>query len=141
MDNQCLLKIDDFYFSSIEFKNKRILGETKIGFIFDIKTNNIEDKIEKIVTTEVTSEDRGLFLKIVTVGKFHLEGAEEAEIEKHILKYNTISIMMPYIRSQVSLITTQPGLNQPFMIPPLNIIQLVDSLEAKTTKDIPGGTD
>ena len=39
-----------------------------------------------------------------------------------------ISIIFPFIRSQVSLLTTQPGIT-PIMIPPINLNSLIDSEE------------
>ena len=47
---------------------------------------------------------------------------------ERILKANTVAIMFPYIRSQISLLTTQPGLH-PVMLPPMNINALLDSTE------------
>lgn len=39
-----------------------------------------------------------------------------------------MAIMFPYIRSQISLLTTQPGLH-PGQLPPMNINALLDSTE------------
>lgn len=42
-----------------------------------------------------------------------------------MLEKNTLAIMFPYIRSYVSIITTQPGMN-PIVLPAMNIIALVN---------------
>ena len=43
---------------------------------------------------------------------------------EHLIKANTIAIIFPFIRSQVSLLTTQPGM-MPVIIPPININALI----------------
>ena len=39
---------------------------------------------------------------------------------------NTVAILFPYIRSQISLMTTQPGMH-PIIIPPMNIVSLINT--------------
>jgi cysteine sulfinate desulfinase/cysteine desulfurase-like protein len=45
--------------------------------------------------------------------------AETYEKEESIIKTNTVAIMFPFIRSQVTLLTTQPGMT-PIVLPPIN---------------------
>ena len=40
-------------------------------------------------------------------------------MEENIVKTNTVAIMFPFIRSQVTLLTTQPGMT-PIVLPPIN---------------------
>ena len=47
------------------------------------------------------------------------------EFAKEILLKNTVAIMLPFIRSQVSLLTTQPGM-KPIMLQPMDVNQLFD---------------
>ena len=42
-----------------------------------------------------------------------------------MLEKNTLAIMFPYLRSYISIITTQPGMN-PIVLPAMNIIALVN---------------
>ena len=42
-----------------------------------------------------------------------------------IIEKNTIAIMFPYIRSYISMITTQPGMN-PIVLPQMNIAAMVN---------------
>lgn len=45
--------------------------------------------------------------------------ADEYSKEEDIIKDNTVAIMFPFIRSQVTLLTTQPGM-MPIVLPPIN---------------------
>lgn len=90
----------------------------------DLQKNikKIEDHaydVELILT--VTKED--LKLLVVANAKFSYE-ADDYSKEESIINANTIAIMFPFIRSQVSLLTTQPGMS-PIMLPPINTAKLI----------------
>lgn len=59
-------------------------------------------------------------LLVVVITKAHFVYEEETyEKEESIIKTNTVAIMFPFIRSQVTLLTTQPGMT-PIVLPPIN---------------------
>lgn len=59
-------------------------------------------------------------LSVSVIAKAHFEYvAESYEMEENIVKTNTVAIMFPFIRSQVTLLTTQPGMT-PIVLPPIN---------------------
>ena len=75
-------------------------------------------------------------LNLETVAFFKLDNQGEKIAEKtaeQILKKNTVAIMFPFIRSQISLLTTQPGLI-PIVMPPININALVDDMQEPKEK-------
>ena len=43
-----------------------------------------------------------------------------------LVKANTVAIIFPFIRSQISLLTTQPGM-KPIIMPPININSIIQS--------------
>lgn len=45
--------------------------------------------------------------------------------EKTLINANTVAIMFPFIRSQVSLMTTQPGMS-PIVLPPINTAKFME---------------
>lgn len=45
--------------------------------------------------------------------------SNDFENEEAIINTNTIAIMFPFIRSQVTLLTSQPGM-APIVLPPIN---------------------
>ena len=75
------------------------------------------------------------YLSIVACGVFGiddnlLQGADK----EYILKRNTVAIIFPYIRSQITLLTAQPGMNA-IVLPPININALLDDLDKKDIKE------
>lgn len=45
-----------------------------------------------------------------------------------IIRENTVSIMMPYIRSELTLLTSQPGV-EAVVLPPFNIRKMLSDQE------------
>ncbi len=122
------LKIVDLYFSKFNFENKRILGTTRIKTSCNIQHFGDEDHNQVVVITMlITTENNSLNLSVELTGKFKLDNSHELseELSKEILLKNTVAIMMPYIRSQISLLTTQPGI-PPIMLPLIDVNQLLD---------------
>ena len=111
------LRMNNLYFSSCSVERACIVenGECKA----DLQRN-----ITKIAEHEYDVELKLLVqksdLSVSIVAKAHFEyEADEYGMEEDIVKTNTVAIMFPYIRSQVTLLTTQPGMT-PIVLPPIN---------------------
>ena len=75
---------------------------------------------EILLETTVSDADEKLYVYVKGRAIF----ATQQE-NRDILEKNTIAIMFPYIRSYISLITTQPGMN-PIVLPAMNIIAMLN---------------
>lgn len=124
-----VLKLLDLRFVSFNYEN---LGnkkgfETELNIEYDInfvidKTNN--DKVKIDFKVKIVSKDELLSLNLDTIGEFQIDSKNiEPSVKEFVLKRNTIAIMFPFIRSQISLLTTQPGL-QPIMLQPIDVNKL-----------------
>ena len=49
----------------------------------------------------------------------------EGDANDTIISQNTAAILMPYLRSEISLLTAQPSM-EPVVIPPLNIAAMIE---------------
>ena len=93
-------------------------------------------KLKVQVSTKITDNEEKLELNLDTVAFFKLNNQGEKISEQtaeQILKKNTVAIMFPFIRSQVSILTTQPGMI-PIVMPPININALVDDMQEPKEK-------
>lgn len=123
----CKLQMLDLYFSKFSFEQERGKDNAEYSSSFNIEysVNSQDDsKIRVIIDTSVQSKDNGIVLTLETVGLFRIEKTDKENYEQ-LIKANTVAIMFPYIRSQVSLLTTQPGI-QPIMIPAMNINAFIE---------------
>lgn len=127
---ECKLRMLDLYFSKFDFIQERGHSSTEYNSSFQIEysvSNKDSSKIRVTIDTLVSSKEEGLSLNLRTVGLFEVEKTDiEKDVYEQLIRANTVAIMFPYIRSQVSLLTTQPGI-QPIMIPPMNINALLES--------------
>lgn len=100
---------------SVKRTKNTINGELKA----DLQKNIIEAGAHTYdVELKLTIEGEGFSLLVVTAAQFVYE-AEKYDKEESIVNNNTVAIMFPFVRSQVSLLTTQPGMS-PIVLPPIN---------------------
>lgn len=120
------LKIVDFYFSEVEFRNSRLFGDSSVKISYAVDNKKMEDgNIRVEFTTKVIGEGQGIFLQLKAVGIFDVTTIADAENKEFIEKIATVTAMIPYIRSQVTLLTTQPGISQ-LILPPIDVYKLID---------------
>lgn len=82
---------------------------------------------EVLLETTVSDEDEKVFVNVKGRAIFSTQ-----QENMNILEKNTIAIMFPYIRSYISIITTQPGMN-PIVLPAMNIVAMVNDQKNKIT--------
>ncbi len=130
-NTECKIQMLDLYFSKYSFsqeRNKKIEEEYSTSFNINYAENNDDDsKIKVTIDTSVSDKGGELALELQAVGIFNIEKENtEKSIYEHLVQVNTVAIMFPFIRSQISLLTTQPGI-KPIMLPPINLNALIDS--------------
>lgn len=118
------LRMDTLYFSKLSFIRTGF-GEGTNPLSCDFK--GILDKNETGLSCEVTLEFIGkkedvFDINIILVAVFSFADSQLFSDKQKcdLLEKNTISIMMPYLRSQISLMTTHPGIDC-VVLPPFNV--------------------
>lgn len=121
------LRLDYLYFSEINCSRQQLIKKAKLNVNYDVDRKiNGNEAIVKIVTN-IKSHNDEISLSLTTIGKFtliDLENVYDDSIKKEMLNLNTVAIIMPYIRSQVSIITTQPDLT-PILLQPVDVTLLM----------------
>lgn len=126
-----ILRMEDIYFPNFNFRfNKENNKNIELDINYNINVENTEDAKTKVtIETIITNKDDLLSLDIVCIGIFSLDdnydNIFDEKMKEDILHLNTISIMFPYIRSQIALITTQPGLNT-IQLPIIDVNKLLN---------------
>lgn len=124
----CKIQMLDLYFSRYSFNHIRGKEDVEYNTSFKIEyaINSGDDtKIKVTIDTIITNSSETIELNLQTVGIFQIEKNDiDDETYEHLVKANTVAIVFPFIRSQVSLLTTQPGM-MPIIIPPININALI----------------
>ncbi|CDE45976.1 uncharacterized protein BN648_00313 [Clostridium sp. CAG:411] len=106
--------------SSFRKKDEPLDG-LELGVQVERSLNKLSDGLfEVILITTVSDEDEKIYVNVKGRAIFNTK-----QENMDILEKNTIAIMFPYIRSYISIITTQPGMN-PIVLPAMNIMAMVN---------------
>lgn len=120
------LVFDEISFKRIGFKNAEPIKSS-----FQIRYARKEDLNLVTIVFQMIKKDE-YEININMTGYFTLEGEFEPKVEEQIIKLNTVSIMLPYLRAQVSIITSQPD-TEVVVLPILNVESIID--ERNRVKD------
>lgn len=115
------LQMEDLYFVDCSVHREANIEDGALSFNLQKQIEELGDnRFSVTLTLDVSKEADDLTVKVVLRGIFSLNGFEDdPQMAKTMIQTNTVAIMFPFIRSQVSLLTTQPGL-RPIVIPPIN---------------------
>lgn len=77
---------------------------------------------------KMSDDEDSTFLEIVVSGIFEFKADLEPDLKEVIITKNTMAILFPYLRSQVTLLTAQPDI-EPVVLPPININALLQNMD------------
>ena len=114
--------IDKLVFERFSDDICRIEKEEPITFNHQISP--MEKSIFKVTVGILLKSDSKYNIEVQVSGIFEL--TEESIIGKKLLENNAVAILFPYLRSQLTLLTSQPGF-EPVILPVMNINALLDN--------------
>ena len=96
----CMLQMDELYFSSFDFEQSREDSNTEYDVSFHIEyAKNKKDsaKFRVMIRTAVENKTGSVRIRLDTVGIFTIENFElDRDLNERILKANTVAIMFLY---------------------------------------------
>lgn len=124
--NNCALKLNHLIFDKISFRREGFKNSNQLGFSFGFNFETGEEN-RIVVHIRVGGKKEAEYqFEVEASGYFTLSGdTERADI---IARQNAVAIVFPYIRSQITLLTSQPEVD-PVILPPLNIASMVQEAE------------
>lgn len=113
------LQLQTLYVDSYNFKFLGSpKGEVEVNVNFNVEDTFADDILTISLSSYIMARDR-FELNVTLVGQFVLDAGM---VDK--LKANAVAVMFPYLRSQVTLLTTQPNIF-PIVLPTININKLL----------------
>lgn len=111
------LQMKNFYFSNCSFIRGAIVEDGEFNMNLQKEISSIGNHEYRVVLiTSVEKED--MKLELIAQADFLYE-SDDYSREEAIINANTVAIMFPFIRSQVTLLTSQPGMT-PIVLPAIN---------------------
>lgn len=121
-DVKSILELKEIYVKNFNFvRVKQSDDGTKTRFQFEKNIDKSSENtffvslIAKIYTSEYE-------LELTIVGEFAVDDFESNEI---LIYKNSLAILFPYLRSELTILTTHPNMN-PIILPPININAFFD---------------
>lgn len=118
----CILKLKALMFDTISFKRIGAKNENKLNFDLSVNigTNINDDNMKRVSVKIVGNKQDEYTFEVQASGFFYYEG----DANDAIVQQNAVAIVMPYIRSEISLLTAQPEVDS-VVLPPFNIVELL----------------
>lgn len=77
---------------------------------------------------EMSSESEDAKLQVKVSGIFSIETLIDEDLKMILVTKNTMAILFPYLRTQVTLLTAQPNV-ETVVLPPVNINALLENMK------------
>ena len=131
-NSMSILRLERLAFERIDY-SRDILTDKKpsdyeMNFNREISTRDDKQHFKVSLTANLWDKDSRSINLTVKLSGFFFCDCEDEELKKELVQYNTLAIMFPYIRSQVSLISTQPDM-PPIIIPAVNIVGMFKEVD------------
>lgn len=125
-----LLTLDLLLFEKINFERlglKNSNNNIKYEMEIDIAYNE-DDDVYKVTLLMSAEKEEEYKIEIALAGFFTVEKDLDENLKESLLNKNTVAILMPFMRSQFSLITAQPETDS-LVLPVVNVSAIMNSAE------------
>ncbi|MDD6208580.1 MAG: protein-export chaperone SecB [Clostridiales bacterium] len=135
---ESVLKLERILFEKIAFNRTGMKNNKETEFSIRIQIGKIKENFSKVTLILLGHKEKEYDLEVALSGFFSFRLDEETlekEEEEMLLNKNAVAILMPYLRSEVTLLTAQPEMDC-VVLPPFNINRMMDQNnhnEIKTT--------
>lgn len=125
---QSVLQLDKIVFDKIEFKRLGFSSEKELEL--EIQSNisqkqNAEIYRVTLILKGNKPEEYIFEISLTGFFSFEAENAIQEERKNTLVTKNAIAILMPYLRSEVSLLTAQPGI-ECVVLPAFNVNKILE---------------
>lgn len=125
---ESVLKLDRLVFDKIEFTRLGFKNDKELEIeIQSSVSQKAETNIYKVTLIFKGNKPEEYTLEISLSGFFSIVNDDDLddEAKKALVTKNSVAILMPYLRSQISLLTAQPD-TECVVLPPFNINKMLD---------------
>lgn len=125
---QSVLHLDKIVFDTIEFKRVGFSSDKELELEIQSNIAQRQDtEVYKITLTLKGNKPEDYFFEISLSGFFTIETDDTVtnEMKGALISKNAVAILMPYLRSEVSLLTAQPGM-ECVVLPAFNINKIFE---------------
>lgn len=117
-----ILTLQKMVFDRIEFDRKGFKNNEELKFELQVQIGKDENETYKVTLVLNGTKQDEYNIAISLSGFFKFEGEEKLEDKmiQDLINKNAVAILMPYLRSELTLLTAQPDTDS-VVLPPFNI--------------------
>lgn len=126
-DARSVLKLEKLVFDKLLFERKGFSSENNFEFNMESQiSKRSNEEIYKVTLILHGKKPDEYIMEISLTGffSFGTDASISDEDKKALISKNTLAILMPYLRSEVSILTAQPEV-ECIVLPPFNINNLM----------------
>lgn len=121
------LRLENVVFDHIEFDRKdfkKTNADPEIRLKVQVGEN--EDSVHRtnLICIITKKDEYDINISLSGYFTFQSDSSLDEKEKKDIIENNTVSILMPYLRSEITLLTTQPDM-EPVVLPVINVRKLM----------------
>lgn len=122
-----ILTLQEMVFDRIEFIRKGLKNTQDLKFQLQVQIGLDENDIYKVTLVLNGTKQDEYDIVISLSGFFKVEGQEQVEekVVQDLINRNAVAILMPYLRSELTLLTAQPNTDS-VVLPPFNINKMFE---------------
>ena len=118
-----ILRLDKVVFDKIEFNRLGFKNDTELKLEIQTRKDKAAYKVTVIAIGEKPDEYT-FHISITGYFTFRTEDVE-TDLKNELISKNSVAILMPYLRSEISLLTAQPE-TETVVLPVFNINRMMD---------------
>ena len=124
-DYSSILTLKRRFFEKIEFERKGFKNNNELKFSLQVQIGKNKDNIYKVTLVLDGDKKEEYELKISLTGLFEIQNSDALSdnVTQSLIDKNAVAILMPYLRSEVTLLTAQPDTDS-VVLPAFNINKL-----------------
>lgn len=124
---ESVLRLEDLCFEKIAFDRTGPKNRNSEEHQISVRIGeNTEERVYRVVLSIQTIKKDEYNLEISLRGIFSFNQDVDDNMKRELIKGNAVAIMMPYVRSELTLLTSQPGVD-PIVLPPFNVQAMLNN--------------
>ncbi|MCR5685713.1 MAG: protein-export chaperone SecB [Lachnospiraceae bacterium] len=125
---ESVLRLQHCVFDEISFMRKGFKNSNEATFRLGASIRKTSEHNYAVILVSEGMKENEYVLNIRMTGYFTIEGEISAEEENKLIKSNAVAVLLPYMRSEISLLTCQPE-TQCETLPIINVYNMMDANE------------
>lgn len=123
-------------FDKIEFDRKGFKNTNELNFELQVQISINEDSVHRVTLVLRGEKEDEYTVEIRLSGFFRIDIQDEVDDKmfQYLMSKNAVAILMPYLRSELTLLTAQPDTDS-VVLPPFNINKMMESKNGKVNNN------